>query len=127
MTDEDIIAELGVQDLDADTQHRIVNDYSMQVGAAVLEGLTDEEIEEYEQIIDGNQEVIDHWLDANVPDFKDAIAYQELAAGFDEDPEKVAADKVFASMAWIEKKNPNLSEKVAAVKDKIKANLDLYK
>lgn len=127
MTDEDLIIELGLEGLDEGVQQRAINDLNMQVGEAAIAGLSDEEIDEYEQITNGNQEVIDRWLQENTPNYKETIAYQQLSEGYDEDPEKVPADKVFASMAWIEKKNPDLAEKIAAIKANIKANLDRYK
>jgi hypothetical protein len=127
MNEQETIEELGAKDFSAEAQQRILNDLSMRAGEVVLDGLSDEEVEEYEQIINGNQEVIEHWLSENDPAYQDTIAYQQLAEGFDEDPEHVPADKVYASMAWLQKKNPDLPEKIAAIKKDIAANLDTYK
>ena len=126
MNTEDLIAELGLESLTPDQQQAALDDLKMQVGEAMLADLTDDQVNEYEQIINGNQEVIDFWLEENEPQYKETVAYQQLAEGFEDDPEKVPADKVYASMAWIEKNNPGLNETVASIKEQIKSNLSKY-
>lgn len=121
---DDLIIELGLEALSPEQQQRIVDELNMRVGEAIMSGLNEDQVSEYEAIINGNQEVITSWLAANDPGYADTIAYQQLAEGFESDPDKVPADKAYAAMAWIEKNNPNLGETVAGIKAEIKANLD---
>jgi len=127
MNNDDLITELGIENYSADDQQRVLDELNMLVGEAMLGHLSDEQVQEYEAIINGNQEVITTWLTANDPGYEDTIAYQQLAEGYEADPDKVPADKVYASMAWIEKNNPNLNETVSAIKATLKANLDRSK
>lgn len=121
--DDQIINELGVQDLSPEQQQIVLDEFRMLVGEALAKDLSDEQMTEYFAIIDGNEEVIAAWLSENVPDYKEMIAYQELAKGYEDDPDHVSPEKVFASFAWVQKNNPNLAETVEEIKAALKANL----
>lgn len=123
MNSDELIAELGIENKSPEEQQRILDELNMLVGEAMLGHLSEEQVTEYEAIINGDQEVITNWLTANDPHYQDTIAYQQLAEGYEDDPDKVPADKVYASMAWIEKNNPNLNETVSMIKATLKANL----
>ena len=127
MNTEDLIVELGIERLTPAQQQSVIDELNMRVGEAVLGGLSAEQVKEYEAIINGHQEVISAWLKANDPGYADTVAYQQLAQGFEDDPDKVPADKVYASMAWIEKNNPNLSQTIAGIKADLKASLAQYR
>lgn len=124
MNSDELITELGIESYTPEEQQRVLDELNMLVGEAMLGHLSEEQVTEYEAIINGNQEVITNWLTENDPLYQDSIAYQELAVGFEDDPDQVPADKVYASMAWIEKNNPNLNETVSMIKATLKANLD---
>lgn len=126
--DAQVIQDLGISGLTPEQQDTIINEYQIQVGSALAGDLSEEQLEEFEAIIDGNQEVIDRWLQENAPDYKSSEAFQELSKGYDEDPEKVPADKVYASMAWVEKyAGPDFADKVNAIKEHFKADIEQYK
>jgi len=127
MNTEDLIVELGIERLTSAQQQSVIDELNMRVGEAVLGGLSAEQVKEYEAIINGHQEVISAWLKANDPGYADTVAYQQLAQGFEDDPDKVPADKVYTSMAWIEKNNPNLSQTIAGIKADLKASLAQYR
>lgn len=121
--DDQIISELGIENLTPEQQQDVLNEFRMLVGEALAKDLSDEQMTEYFAIIDGNEEVIAAWLAENVPDYKEMIAYQELAKGYDTDPDHVSPEKVFASFAWVQKNNPNLAQTVEEIKSALKANL----
>ena len=121
---DQLITELGIEMLTAEEQQHAIDELNMRVGEAIIGGLSEEQVNEYEAIINGNQEVITSWLQTNDPSYADTIAYQQLAEGFEDDPERVPADKVYASMAWVEKNNPSFGETVARIKQELKDSLN---
>lgn len=125
--DEQIVNDLEIGDLDPEKQAALIDAYRMEIGQALASDLSDDQLAEFEAIINGDQEVIDNWLKENAPDYESTEAFEELGKGYDEDPEKVPADKVYASMAWVQKNSPNLSEKVEAIKARIKADIEKYR
>lgn len=125
--DDDLVKELGLEGLTVEQRGNVLDEYRMQVGEALATDLSEEKLREFEEIINGNQSVVDAWLSSNVPDYTTHVAYQELQVGYDDDPEKVPADKAFASMAWIEVNSPRFRETSERIKQEIKANIDQYK
>lgn len=121
--DQELIAELGLQNLTPEHQQNVLNELRMQIGEALAAGVSQAQLNEYRAIIDGDQAVIDAWLEANYPNYKDEPAYQALAEGSDDVP----ADKMFAALAWVETNSHGLPETVARIKSEIAANLDAYK
>jgi hypothetical protein len=122
-----LIEVLGIQAFSPEEQQNIVDQYQLLIGEALTEGLSEEQLSEYQQIIDGNQEVITNWLAENEPEYKNTIAYEELNAGYDQDPEKTGADKVYASMAWVQHNAHDIDQTVARIQEQIKANPAQYK
>ena len=127
MNTDDLIVELGIERLTLAQQQSVIDELNMRVGEAVLGGLSTDQVKEYEAIINGHQDVITAWLKANDPEYTETTAYQQLAQGFEDDLDKVPADKVYASMAWIEKNNPNLNQTIAGIKADLKASLAQYR
>lgn len=125
--DEQIVEELGLKELDRDKQQEIIDSYRIEIGQALAGDLNEEQLEEFEAIINGDQDVINGWLQENAPDYKTTEAYEQLGQGYDEDSEKVPADKVFASMAWVQKNSPNFASTVEVIKDRFKADIEQYK
>lgn len=111
---EEIVAQLGIESWPEDKQNEAAEVAVYRIGRAVTENLDEQQLNEYEAIINDNHDVIDAWLDANVPDYKDSPVYQEIEAGYDEDPEKNNPAKLFASIAWVQKNVPNVDMIIAS-------------
>ena len=94
---QDIVKQLGIEELSPDEQTDIIERYEARIGEVLEEGLSEEQIHEYQAIIDGRQEVIDAWLRENDADYRDSALYKAL----DDEESEVPADKVYASIAWI--------------------------
>lgn len=105
---EQIIGKLGIQDWPADRRDQVVEVATYRIGNAVTEQMTDQQLDEYEAIIDDDHAVIDAWLAQNEPDYKNSPIYQEIEAGYEADPEKNNPAKLFASIAWIQKNVPDV-------------------
>lgn len=127
MTDEQIIEELGIGDLAPEIQEKLLDEYSYQIGALMEQSLSQEKLDEYLAIINGDQAVIDAWLQHNAPDYRTTEAYNELAKGYDEDPEKVPADKAYAALAWVRQNAPSdFEQSVNQIKERFKADIAQY-
>lgn len=106
--DENLIEQLGIKDWSEEKRAEVLEEATFRIGEAVTEGLTDQQSEEYEAIIDDNHDVIDAWLDENVPDYKDSPIYQAYVEEYDDDPEKNNPAKLFATVAWLQVNVPDL-------------------
>jgi hypothetical protein len=98
-----------------------------RVGERMAEGVSDELVEEFERIINGDKETIDKIL-ADVGDYKGDEVYRVLVekGGLaDGSPEMLGE---YASMKWLMKNRPDYQEIVGKVLDElgaeVKANKD---
>ena len=107
-----IIEALGINELPAEEKERIVIEATMRIGTALVGGLSDQQYTEYKAIVDDDAAVIDAWLSQNVPDYKELPAYQEIESGYEADPEKNRPEKLFATIAWIEKTVPDIQDRI---------------
>lgn len=128
MSDDDtqLIQELGIGHLNAEQQENILDEFHTQVGEILSENLSEAQLDEYESIINGDDAVIEAWLAANAPDYKNTPLYEEIEAGYDTDPDKVPAEKVIAYLGWVELNNPGIDEAIVTVKANIQSIIDQY-
>jgi hypothetical protein len=110
MTQEQIIEKLGIKELTEAQQQEAITEAQRRIGEDVSGTLSEQQLIEYQAIIDGDQAVIDAWLEQHLPDYKESPIYQEVEAGFEQDPDHTPGDKVVASAAWVQQNVPNLEE-----------------
>ena len=118
--DEQIIAQLNIAELPDDEKTAIINEAQGRIGESISEQLSDEQLNEYQAIIDGNEHVIDAWLEQNVPNYKDEAVYQSFEEAYETDPERNSPTKLFASIAWVQLTVPHIQDVVAKALDDFK-------
>lgn len=121
--DEQIIEQLGISELPQDEQAEIVNEAQVRIGELISSKLTDEQVAEYQAIIDGNSDVISSWLDKSIPDYKNEVVYQTFEEGVEADPEHNDPAKLFASVAWVQLTVPDIQNVVAEALEAFKQEL----
>lgn len=113
LQDEQYVAEtLGIEDWPADKKEEAVVEGMLRAGGAITEGLSEEQDQEYTAIINDDHEVINQWLEQNVPDYKENPLYQMMANGTNDDPEHNNPAKLFATAAWFKINVPDAEERV---------------
>ncbi len=112
-TDEQIIEQLDIAAFPEQEKRALIEQAQLRIGESIRESLSDQKINEYQAIIDGNEQVINAWLDETIPDYKNAAVYQSLEEGSDSDPDHNDPAKIFASLAWVQINIPNIQEIVA--------------
>ncbi len=120
---DEIIAKLGIQDMPEEKQQEIVQMATFKIGEAVTSKLSEQEFNEYEAIVNDDQAVITAWLEQNVPEYKQNPVYQEMEAGYEDDPERNSPAKLFATLAWIEAHVPNIQEVIESTLEAYKQEL----
>jgi SNF2 family DNA or RNA helicase len=118
--DEQIIAQLNIEALPDDEKTEVIREAQVRIGETISEELTEEQLVEYQAIIDGNEQVIATWLEKNVPHYKDEAIYQSFEEGYESDPEHNSPAKLFASIAWIQLTVPHIQDLVAKVIESFK-------
>ena len=107
-----IIDSLGIATWPEEQKRPVINEATYRLGQAITGDLSEQQYNEYKAIVDDDHEVIDAWLDQNVPEYKNSPVYQEIEASYETDPEKNNPNKIFASIAWMQVNVPDLKEKI---------------
>jgi len=118
--DEQIVAQLGIAELPEDERKTAINEAQVRIGETISKELTDSQLDEYQAIIDGDNDVIAAWLEKNVPSYKDEAAYQAFEEVAVSDPEHNDPAKLFASIAWVQLTVPHIQDVVAKALDDYK-------
>jgi hypothetical protein len=123
--DEQFIEKLAITNLPQEKQNEVLEELNYRVGDAITETLSEQQQNEYEAIINADKIVIDAWLNQHLPNYKETALYEELAAGYDQDPEHIDPAKVVASIGWVELNVPTIQEITNKVIEDLKSELAL--
>lgn len=121
---EQIIEQLGIQHWPEVNQEKAVELGIFRIGNAITKELNEQQFNEYQAILNDNHEVIEGWLDAHVPEYKESPVYKGFEEGYEADPEKNSPSKLFASVAWVDKNVPNLEEIISQTLETYKNELN---
>lgn len=125
--DDKFLQELGLDQLPEDQKQafleQVYNSLEERVGVRLSEGLTEAQLEEFEGIIDRDQQKVTAWLQMHAPNFAQDETYQRLqqATGMQSDNPALMAE--FAATKWLEVNRPNYREVVAQVMQELKQEI----
>lgn len=108
--DEYIIDQLGYDDKSDDEKELALEQVRVAIGEAISEQISEEQGEEYQAIIDANNDVIYPWLAKHFPEYKKTLVYQQIEEASHSDPQHNDPAKIFANLAWIQVNVPNTKE-----------------
>jgi len=129
--DNNFLEEIGLGGMSPEQKEafksHMQDELETRVGARMSEGLTSDQVAEFERIIDGDTATIQAVLDS-VADYKNDEIYRLLVnrAGFQEGSAELDAE--FASVKWLTKNRPDYQQIVSQVsselRDEIISNKD---
>ena len=128
--DDSFLESVGLQEIPADKKQAFL-DYAqdqleIRIGEKMSEGMSEEQLDEFERIIDNDQPTIEKWA-AQVGDYKNDEIYKKLQEGLGDSSE----DEVFnnyLTAIWLNRNCPNyqtiIKDTVEALRQEISANKD---
>ena len=130
--DDNFLKELGLDQLPENQKQafleQVYSTLEERVGIQLSEGLTDDQLEEFEGIIDRNESKISSWLEKFVPDYKNQEDFQKIQQATGLDAEDTALKAEYAATKWLEVNRPNYREVVSKtmqdLKEEIASNRD---
>lgn len=93
-------------------QH-IYSELELRVGTKLSEGLSDEQMGEFESFIDRNAESVEAWFSAHLPNYADQPDYQQLRASAPESASALDVLCEYGSLKWLELNRPDYKQVVA--------------
>lgn len=125
--DENFLQELGLGQLpEGQRQAFLEQVYSSlegRVGVQLSDGLTDEQLEEFEGIIDRDEAKVTQWLSTHVPDFQNDPIFTRLQQSSRLQPTDITLQAEYAATKWLEVNRPDYRDVVARVMQDLKQEI----
>lgn len=125
--DEQFLKDIGLDGLPEEQKkpflQHIYSELELRVGTKLSDGLSDAQLEEFEQIIDRNQEKIMAWLSEHAPTYAQDEAFAKLqqATNLPADDPRLVAE--YTATKWLEVNRPDYRDVVAAVLEGLKQEI----
>src|ERR1035437_3102950 len=109
--DDKFLADIGLNDLPEEQKkpflQHIYNELELRVGTKLSEGMTDEQLEEFESIIDRKEDVITAWLNQHAPDYQNEETFKRIqqATKLDANDPRLKAE--YTATKWLEVNRPD--------------------
>ncbi len=125
--DDKFLQDLGLDQLpeeqrQAFLQH-IYDELELRVGTQLSEGMSDEQLEQFEAIIDKNQDVIQNWVAQYAPDYHNDPAFGRLQQATGLDVNDTSLRDEFVATKWLEINRPDYRDVVASVLESLKQEI----
>lgn len=94
-----------------------------KVGIRLSEGMTDDQLTEFEAIIDRKSEVVTPWLQTNAPNYQSEEVFTRLMEASKLSSSDPGLQAEYAATKWLEVNRPDYRNVVAATLDEIKSEI----
>jgi hypothetical protein len=125
--DDKFLQDVGLGELPADQKQAFLDHFreqlELRVGTRLSDGLSDAQLEEFESFIDRNEEKVNGWITANVPDYQNDQIYQQLKSGAPENIPQLVVLSEYASLKWLGINRPDYREVVSQTMDELKREI----
>lgn len=125
--DDKFLADIGLHDLPDDQKQpflqHIYEELELRVGTRLSDGLRDDQLEQFEKIIDRDQATIDGWIAQFVPNYTQDEVFTRMQAATKLDPADPTLKAEFVATKWLEVNRPDYRQVVAQVLDELKREI----
>lgn len=122
--DEKFLADIGLDDLPEAQKkpflQHIYDELELRVGTRLSDGLSDEQLEGFESIIDHKDDVINTWLAKYVPDYHNDATFIQLQSTTKLDVNDPNLRAEYSATKWLEINRPDYKQVVTQVLDELK-------
>ncbi len=125
--DDQFLKDIGLDSLPDEQKkpflQHIYSELELRVGTRLSDGLTDAQLEEFEKIIDRDQDKIQSWLADHAPNYSQEEAFTKLQQATQleaSDPRLIAE---FTATKWLEVNRPDYRQVVADVLGELKREI----
>lgn len=125
--DDQFLKDIGLDSLPEEQKkpflQHIYSELELRVGTRLSDGLSDTQLEEFEKIIDRDQEKILAWLGQHAPNYATEEAFTKLqqATGLEAADPRLVAE--YTATKWLEVNRPDYRDVVAQVLDELKQEI----
>lgn len=103
-------------------QH-IYSELELRVGTKLSEGLSDDQLAQFEAFVDRNEQKVNSWFERFMPNYEQAPDFQQLRASAPADVEPIVLLSEYGSLKWLEMNRPDYKQVVASELEKLKSEI----
>ena len=122
--DDKFLQEIGLNELPEEQKkpflQHIYDELELRVGTKLSDGMTDEQLEEFEAIIDHNDDVVTTWLEKNAADYHNDVVFGQLQSSTGLDVNDPNLRSEYAATKWLEVNRSDYRQVVAQVLEELK-------
>lgn len=98
----------------------------VRIGEKMSEGLSDDQLDEFERIIDNDQETVQKWL-AEIGDYKNDETYVKLSENSEEDVDSPEFLADYVTAKWLDKNCPQYQDIIKESLESLQAEISSQK
>ncbi|TAH32366.1 hypothetical protein EYC58_03210 [Candidatus Saccharibacteria bacterium] len=125
--DDKFLQDIGLGDLPEDQRkaflQHIYDELELRVGTKLSEGMSEQQMSEFESFVDRAEDKVRAWFAANMPDYASRPDYQQFASSAPEGTDEVAILSEYASLKWLEMNRPDYRQIVAQELESLKQEI----
>jgi len=122
--DEKFLQDIGLNSMPEDQKkpflQHIYDELELRVGTKLSDGMSDEQLEEFEAIIDKKDNIVIEWLAKYTPDYYNDPAFIKLQSVTQLDANDPNLRSEYAATKWLEVNRPDYKIVVTQVLDDLK-------
>jgi len=125
--DDQFLKDLGLDQLPEDQKQafkeHIYSELEMRVGVRLSEGLTDDQLKEFESFVDKDESKVRTWVAQYAPDYQSDPAFIQIRQNVAPNTPETMVLAEFASLKWLGINRPNYREVVSQVLEELKQEI----
>jgi aspartyl-tRNA synthetase len=125
--DEQFLKDLGLDQLPEDQKQafldHIYSELELRVGVRLSDGLSDEQLKEFESFVDRDDVKVQSWVTANAADYTNDPSFQQLKQNAPQEADEKTVLAEYASLKWLGINRPNYRDVVSQVLDELKQEI----
>ncbi|AKM80778.1 TPA: hypothetical protein DDX46_05330 [Candidatus Saccharibacteria bacterium] len=125
--DDQFLADIGLNELPDDQKQaflqHIYEELELRVGTKLSDGLSDEQLEQFEKIIDRDQPSVDAWLAQYVPNYQTDEVFVRMQQATKLEANDPGLKSEFVATKWLEVNRPDYRDVVKQVLGELKSEI----
>ncbi len=125
--DDKFLQDIGLGDMPDDQKQaflqHIYSELELRVGTKLSEGLSDDQMAEFESFIDRVEDKVHAWFAANLPNYADLPDFQQLKNNAPDSASPLDVLCEYGSLKWLEVNRPDYRQVVAGELEKLKGEI----
>lgn len=125
--DDAFLQDIGLGDMPDDQKQaflqHIYKELELRVGTKLSEGLSDQQMAEFESFIDRDEDKVSAWFNQHLPNYAEQPDYQQLKAGAPEEASDLDVLCEYGSLKWLELNRPDYRQVVAGELETLKKEI----